>query len=136
MYTKEMVKVQKHILLLLFISSLLCSCDRITGGRMEVYNITVPIEEIYNDIMENKEIFEYDLIELIDEGKTIHIFIYGFNAGIKYIISDKKYLFIEAVYLNAPSNIVDFTLKKISQLKDFFKEKYNLKDDDFVIKKY
>jgi hypothetical protein len=138
------------IILYLSICVFLYGCDSISGAVMSAYNINVPIEELYNDIMENNGFFKYEKIELeydttynyypsvsgrIEEPHYfIRVYVYGFHPIIEYIYSDKVYLYASAVYLNPPSDVQIFSAYKFNELKQFLIEKYNLADEDIIIK--
>jgi hypothetical protein len=151
----KVIKIIIYFLICVF----LYGCDTIAGARMTAYNINVPIEEIYNDIMENNDFFKYTAIELeyspqqitydiypnkgerlMEAYYYIRVFVYGFNARIYYIDSNfkayngKVFLYVSANYLNPPSDVEIFTAYKLTELKQFLKEKYNLVDEDIIIK--
>jgi hypothetical protein len=127
---------------------------------MSAYNINVPIEEIYADIMENNNIFNYDRIllkyhqpaesfgiypkwgKIIPEPYyfiEIDFVILKQDSGwfsIQYENSDKVYLRFSGLYRKAPRHVIDFTAYKLNELKLFLIEKYKLADEDIEISIY
>jgi hypothetical protein len=68
---------------------------------------------------------------------TIRVWDDGFVATIQYINSDKVYLHAyRYVHSGGPKDVLEFTLYKINELKNFLKEKYNLDDEDIKIETY
>jgi hypothetical protein len=145
----------KNIVLFFFVI-FLYGCDTFSGVTMQVNNIVLPIEKIYADIKENNEYFKYENIELKyvppkeyfeiwpNSGKHIResyhyisIWVYGFGATIKYIDSEKLYLFVDNRYLHgAPDEILQYGLYKINELKQFFIEEYGLENNNIIIDTY
>jgi len=128
------------IILNILIIILFISCDTIKGATMRAYNIDIPIEDIYVHIKENNDIFMYESIDIITDSqnnkKKIRIFVYGFHAYMEYFDEEKIYLQTHFRYLNAPGEILQFSLDKLIELKLFLKEKYDLMDNDIIIETY
>ena len=149
------------IFFLLPFALLLFGCDAIVGVDMHVYNITIPIERVFFDIFESKDVLGYDEVELLyaPPSESFEIFpkwgkqiseayyyisikVYGSDGKmrfwpiVKYINSDKAYLYLYNWQMhNMQDDVREFSLHKMNELKQFLKEKYGLADEDIVIEK-